>query len=129
MGFSPLSTLTLRQLLALDAAGAAVTAVMTALVLPRVLGSLGLPTWFFSSFGAAAAGLCLVSTVSALGRWHRTSLKLVALGNLTYLLASVAVTVASWATVSPLWLAYLAGECAVLLLLVRVEWRAANPRP
>jgi hypothetical protein len=124
-----LSKLTPRQLLAFDAGGAAVTAVMTALVLPRVVGPLGLPTWFFSSFGAAAAGLCVFSTVSALGRWHRASLKLVALGNFTYLVASVLVTVVSWATVSPLWLVYLAGECAVLVLLARIEWRAANARP
>ncbi|MCU0701504.1 MAG: hypothetical protein MUC96_33755 [Myxococcaceae bacterium] len=121
-----LSALTPRQLLAVDAAGAAMTAVTTALVLPALFGALGLPPWFFVSFGAAATALCLVSTVSALGSRHRERLRLVALGNLAYVTASLVVTATAWATVSPLWLGYLVFETVVMLTLVRIEWRAAS---
>ncbi|MDX2010287.1 MAG: hypothetical protein SFW67_08860 [Myxococcaceae bacterium] len=115
-----------RQLLTLDAVGAAMTAVTTALVLPGLFGPLGLPAWFFRSFGAAALALCLFSTVSALGSHHRASLTFVALGNLTYLVASFVVTATAWSTVSPLWLGSLAFESAVMLGLVTIEWRAAT---
>lgn len=119
-----LSALPPRQLLVVDAAGAALTATTTALLLPWLFGSLGLPAWFFPSFGAAAAGLCLFSTVSVFANRHRASLRVVAVGNLSYLVASVAVTASAWATLSPLWLAYLVGEAVILVTLSSVEWRA-----
>jgi hypothetical protein len=120
-----------RQLLTIDAIGAAVTSALTALVLAPGHLPTGLPSPALHTLAAVAAAFCLLGVAALLTRrdpFH--TLGWLALANASYCLATAALCLIHWPTLTGWAILYFAGEIAIVLTLAAVEWSAsAQPRP
>lgn len=122
---APLRTgLTVRQVLAVDAAGAAVTSLLTAFVLaPGVLAT-GLPGEVLYALAVVAAGFCVLGVLFL---WRGGGgLRVLALGNAGYALVTATLSIMHRSTLTVWGGAYFTGEIAILLGLAGLEWRAAR---
>jgi hypothetical protein len=117
-----LSLLPARQILAIDAVGAAVTSLLTALVLAPARLPTGLPPAPLYALALVAAAYCLVGLLTLATRSNpRRTLRVLAVANGSYCLATAALSLIYWRTLT-LWAAlYFAGEIAIILALVTVE--------
>ncbi|MCZ8062508.1 hypothetical protein [Silanimonas sp.] len=117
----------LRRLLAIDAAGAALTAAITLGLLASGVVQSGVPSVVWWVLGGVAVGM---AAVGALALWRQSPpvprLRKLAFANLAYALASL---IAVWAfrdTVTFIAAAYVMVEALVLVILASVEWRESS---
>jgi hypothetical protein len=118
-----------RKLLMLDAAGAAMTALLTYVVLAGGLLPTGIPDSVLQVMAATAAGfVCFDIAALAIGRSPTVALRAIATLNLTYAVATIGVLAVHRQTVTPLGAAYLGSEILVVVALARWEYRVARER-
>ncbi len=122
--------MTSHRLLLLDGAGALVSALLLGVVLPPHADWFGAAPWALHVLAAYALVLVVVDGICVFGRVVDTTraLRVIACGNVGYLLFTGAmlacdgVALTTWGTL------YVAGEAAILAVLVSCEWRAARVR-
>jgi hypothetical protein len=116
-----------RHLLRIDAVGAAVTSLLTALVLAPGLLPTGLPPLALYLMAAVAAGFCLLGTITLFtGRDVARTLRVLACANAAYCVAAAALCFTYRTTLTGWGAAYFAGEIAIVLALAATEMRAVS---
>ncbi|MCZ8166233.1 hypothetical protein [Silanimonas sp.] len=114
----------LRRLLAIDAAGAVLTAVITLALLASGVVQSGVPSIAWWVLGGVAMGLAVLGAVALWRQWPPAlQLRRLAAANLAYALASLLLVGTFRDTVTILALAYVMIEATVLVILGSVEWR------
>ncbi len=116
-----------RRLLAIDAAGAALTAAITLGLLASGVVQSGVPSIAWWVLGGVAMGLAVLGAITLWRQWSPApQLRRLAFANLAYALASL---IAVWAfrdTVTFIAAAYVMVEALVLVILASVEWRESS---
>jgi len=114
-----------RRLLALDAAGAFLTASVHGVVLPRFAYALGIPAPVFRWLAVVAAAYCVYSSLVALAnpRWWVPAVRVIAMANALFVAATLALVVSFRDQVTGLGVAYVFVEAVVVLGIALFEWR------
>jgi len=114
-----------RSLLALDAAGAFLTASVHGVVLPRFAGVLGIPAPVFGWLAIVAAAYCAYSSLVAFANpeWWVPAIRVIATGNALFVMATLALVVILRDRITGLGVAYVVFEAAVVLAIALFEWR------
>lgn len=114
----------LRRLLAIDAAGAALTAAITLGFLASGVVQSGVPSIAWWVLGGVAMGLAVLGAMALWRRWPPApQLRRLAAANLAYALASLLLVGTFRDTVTIIAVAYVVVEAWVLVILASVEWR------
>lgn len=114
----------LRRLLAIDAAGAALTAAITLVLLASGVVQSGVPSAAWWALGGVAMGLAVFGAVALWRQWPPAlQLRRLAVANLAYALASLLLVGMFRDTVTIVAVAYVMIEALVLAGLASVEWR------
>lgn len=113
--------------LLIDAVGALVTFLFTSCLLAPGWIPTGLPTQALVFLAVAAGGLLMTSLVGYLTLVnYRPRLRLVAVLNTSYCLASIGLCLANWSRLTLLGAIYFTLEVLIVLMLAAVEWRTAT---
>lgn len=120
--------LTARNLLLADAIGAFVSALCLGFILPALQELFGVPSSVLRWLALAACLFFIFSSVSYLmpHQQHKTLLKIVATCNLMYCIVTAAAMLIWQETFTLLANIYFLAEIALIVVLVRLEWNAAN---
>ena len=114
----------LRRLLAIDAAGAALTAAITLVLLASGVVQSGVPSIAWWVLGGVAMGLAVLGAMALWRQWPPApQLRRLAAANLAYALASLLLVGTFRDTVTFIAAAYLMVDALVLVILASVEWR------
>lgn len=123
--------ITPRNLLILDAIGAAVTALATYYLLAGERLKTGLPVELCYALAAIALAFSFFDIAALYARIDPSiALRIIACANVSYCILVVALLTINRATVTQLGLAYFCIEAAVVLSLAVLEWKVASrPSP
>jgi hypothetical protein len=117
-----------RTLFLIDSIGALVSALLLGLVLPSFITYIGMPLNILYLLAAIAAVFSVYSFISYLrfaAGW-RTWMRVIAIANLLYCVFTIGMVIYFRQQVTPLCKLYFAGECIIILSLVRMEWKMAK---
>ena len=114
----------LRRLLAIDAAGAALTAAITLGLLASGVVQSGVPSIAWWVLGGVAMGLAVLGAFALWRQWPPAlQLRRLAAANLAYALASLVLVGMFRDTVTIVAVGYVIVEALVLVILASIEWR------
>ena len=117
-----------RRLFLIDGMGALLSAISLGVVLPYWQPLFGMPVRVLLPLAAVALGFAFYSLGCYWrfpGRW-RAWLRGIAMLNITYILATLFLTVLHWAELTLWGKLYFVGEAIVVLSLAAIEWRTAH---
>lgn len=118
------------MIVAIDAAGAFVTAILTFFLLAGEIVPTGLPTLILQFMAAVAALYGVFGVIGfVLKLAPQMMLRTLAVLNLVYAVAAIAVCAINRDQLTPVGTIYFAVECAILFALAAFEWSVANNAP
>lgn len=116
-----------RIMLLIDAIGALTTSLMLGIVLAKNVDLFGMPTDVLQPLSAVAACFALYSFCGYLfAKKYKLYIRIIALANLSYCIASAALTIINRHTLTSLGIAHFIGEIIIILSIFYIEWRVAN---
>lgn len=116
-----------RQLFLVDCLGAILTASLLAFVVAPFESVFGLPHLIAYKLATVAIFLALYSAINYKffgKKWSRW-LRIIAIANTLYCLATMVVVVMNWQVITLLGIVYFIGEAAIVARLVMLEWKVA----
>ena len=117
-----------KQLFLIDGIGALISALFLGVILVQLESYIGMPVQVLELLALLALVFAVYSFSCHLAspkKW-RFFLKLIALINSSYCLLTLLLVIWNYHSLTRLGFTYFAAEMLVILILVRVEWRAAN---
>lgn len=116
-----------RIMLLIDAIGALTTSLMLGIVLAKNVDLFGMPTDVLQPLSAVAACFAVYSFCGYLfAKKYKLYIRIIALANLSYCIASAALTIINRHTLTSLGIMHFIGEIIIILSIFYIEWRVAN---
>lgn len=122
-------TLLSKKILLLDSLGAALSAFLLGVVLPRLESVFRMPKgvlYFLAITACIFATYSLLSYLFSKEKW-RSYLRGIALANLIYCSITIGLTIYFHKEITSLGVAYFTIEVLIVIVLATIEWRASLP--
>ncbi len=120
-----LGKLNVRKLFFLDGTGALITAGMLGLVLPQLEEYVGMPTKVLTPLAIIVVFYALYSFTccTMIKKGGYGFLKAIAIANSLYCVVTLVLVIQLWNTLTTLGIFYFLGEIAIIVVLVKQEWK------
>lgn len=116
-----------RIMLLIDAIGALTTSLMLGIVLAKNVALFGMPTDVLQPLSAVASCFAVYSfCVYLFAKKYKLYIRIIALANLSYCIASAALTIINRHTLTTIGMIYFIGEILTIISLIYIEWNVAN---
>ena len=121
-------TLTPKKLFLIDGIGAAITAILLYVVLPRFEEYIGMPQTVLNPLSIIACIYAFYSLTChfVAGNNWRTLLKIIAIANLVYCALTATLVAIHYPQLTAFGIFYFIGEIVIISSLAAIEWRMAS---